>query len=167
MATVQTSPPTVQATPDSRFLIPGVTWDEYLKLLDWMDDRHVRVTYDGNTVELMSPSFEHGRTGSLLGQLVERLSEELDLDICGGNDTTLKSELAKKGLEPDECYWFQNEPRIRHNREIDLSIDPPPDLAIEVEVTRSILDKLAIYSEVGIPEIWRVRGRNTRSPVTR
>lgn len=150
---------TVQATPtaEPRFVIYGVTWEQYLALLDWVGDRHIRITFDGENLELMSPSYEHGRGDSLIGYLVRRLSEELDLDICSSGPTTFKSEQVKKGLEPDECFWFQNEPLIRGKTELDLNVDPPPDLAIEVEVTRSILNRLEIYAALGVPELWRWR----------
>lgn len=148
---------TATATAEARFVIHGVTWEKYLALLDWMGDRHIRVTFDGEDLELMSPSYEHERGGALVGHLIERLSEELDLDICSGGQTTFKSELVEKGLEPDRCYWLRNEPVIRGKTELDLAADPPPDLAVEVEVTSSVLDRPEIYSALGIPEIWRWR----------
>lgn len=152
MATAQAT-----RTAESRFVIHDVTWEEYLALLDWMDDRKIRITFDGENLELMTTSFEHERGASLIGRLIERLSEELDLDICSGGVTTFKSELVKKGLEPDRCYWFANEPLIRGKKELDLTIDPPPDLAVEVEVTSSILNRLEIYAALGVPELWRWR----------
>lgn len=152
MATVQLTKST-----EPRFVVHDVSWEEYLTFLDWMAERHVRIAFDGESLELMTTSFEHERWASLTGRLVERLSESLDLDICSGGTVTLKSELVKRGLEADRCYWLANEPYVRHKRKLDLAVDPPPDLAIEVEVSRSILDRLAIYADLGIPEIWRFR----------
>jgi Uma2 family endonuclease len=83
------------------------------------------------------------------------LTEELRNPIDGGGSTTFKSELLKKGLEPDECYWVANEPRVRGKDEFVWGQDPPPDLAVEVEITRSALPRFDIYASLGIPEVWR------------
>lgn len=152
MATAQAT-----TTTEPRFVIHDVSWEQYLALLDWMGDRQIRISFDGESLELMSPSYEHGRSDSLVGYLIRRLSEELNLDICSSSPVTFKSELAKKGLEPDGCFWFANEPLVRGKTELDLTVDPPPDLAIEVEVSQSTLNRLAIYASLGVPEVWRVR----------
>jgi Uma2 family endonuclease len=162
MATVQASKTSAQTNPAPGMLIHHVSWEEYLKLLDWMDDRHIRVTYDGSTVEIMSPSYEHDYDDWVIGRFVERLCEELAIRYRIGAKTTLKRELVEKGLEADACYWIQNEPAMRGKRKLDLSLVPPPDLAIEVEVSRSVLDRLGIYSALGVPEVWRVRNAKVR-----
>ncbi len=153
MATAQAT----KTTAESRFVIQDVTWESYLALLDWMDGRNVRITFDGERLELMSPSYEHGRGDSLIGYLIRRLSEELEIDICSSSPVTFKSELVQKGLEPDTCFWFQNEPLVRGKRELDLTVDPPPDLVVEVEVRSSILNRLEIYAALRVPELWRWR----------
>jgi Uma2 family endonuclease len=68
--------------------------------------------------------------------------------------------LKEQGLEPDECYYVANEVRVRGKRKLDLKKDPPPDLAVEIEVTRKVLDRLASYSKLGVPEIWRLDGKS-------
>lgn len=151
-----------QTSAESRFVISGVSWEEYLRLLDWMGDRHIRLTYDGSSVEMMSPSYEHDYDDWIIGRLVERLCEELSIRYRIGAKSTLKSALVEKGLEADACYWIQNEPAMRGKRKLDLSLVPPPDLAIEVEVSRSVLDRLGIYSALGVPEVWRVRNTKVR-----
>jgi Uma2 family endonuclease len=154
MATAQT---TAKATGvgEDRILIPGVTWKQYLELLDWMGDRNIRITFDGDCVELMSPSYLHSRGDTLIGRMIEMVCFELDLDICSAAPVTLKTELMERGLEPDRSYWLANEPLVRGKTELDENVDPPPDLVIEVEVTRGILNRIAIYAALGVPEIWR------------
>jgi Uma2 family endonuclease len=68
--------------------------------------------------------------------------------------------MKEQGLEPDECYYVANERRVRGKRKLDLKKDPPPDLAVEVEVTRKILDRLEAYSKLGVREIWRLDGKS-------
>ena len=67
-------------------------------------------------------------------------------------------EAARRGLEPDECYYLQNEPCVRGKGDLDLGVDPPPDLVVEVDLSRSSLDKFAICQSLGIQEIWRFDG---------
>lgn len=106
----------------------------------------------------MSPSVEHEFDNRLLERLVVVLTEELDLNLQSGGSTTFRRRSKKKGIEPDNCHWIANEPRIRGKRRISLKVDPPPDLAIEVDVTSSSLDRLGIYAALQVPEVWRLDG---------
>lgn len=106
----------------------------------------------------MTLSFEHELWSNLLGRLIECLTLELGVPIEGGGSTTFSRAELDRGLEPDECYYLENEPRIRGKTEIDLSVDPPPDLAIEVEISRSAINRLGIYAALGVPEVWRFNG---------
>jgi Uma2 family endonuclease len=85
------------------------------------------------------------------------MAEELDLPLAAGGSVTLRRRKKQRGLEPDRCYWLANEPRIRGKDDINLQVDPPPDLAIEVETTRSLLNRVSIYESLGVPELWRLR----------
>lgn len=152
-----TAPLTAQDS-ERGIILHDVSWDEYISLLEWIGDRRVHVTYDRGTLELMSPSYEHDREKSILARFIEALTLELDLDLQSAGSTTLKNPLVRRGLEPDECYWTRNEPLIRGKRKLDLGVDPPPDLVIEVDVTRSVLDRLEIYAALGVPEVWRFHG---------
>jgi Uma2 family endonuclease len=147
---------------ERRFLIRDVGWQGYLDLLRIIDDRPVRVTYDRGDVELMSPLIKHERKKSLLAQIVEILTEELDIPRMSAGATTLKREDIDRGLEADESYYLYDVSRLRDPDELDLLVDPPPDLAIEIEITRSALDRLGIYGALGVSEIWRFDGRNLR-----
>jgi Uma2 family endonuclease len=85
------------------------------------------------------------------------MAEELDLPLAAGGSVTLRRRKKQRGLEPDRCYWLANEHRIRGKDDINLQVDPPPDLAIEVETTRSLLNRVSIYATLGVPELWRLR----------
>ena len=87
------------------------------------------------------------------------LAEELGIEIKSAGSTTLKLKSANRGIEPDNCYYIQNEIAFRGKQTLDLTTDLPPDLAIEIDITSSSINKLAIYSALGIPEIWRYNGR--------
>lgn len=118
------------------------------------------MTYDRGLLEIMSPSMAHESDKSLLGQLVKLFCLHHRIDICSAASTTFRRSDLRRGFEADESFYIQNEARIRGKREIDLSIDPPPDLVIEVETTRSAINKLALYAEIGVPEVWRYDGQS-------
>jgi Uma2 family endonuclease len=152
MATVSTAPVA------QSLLLMDISWQEYIKLLRIFARRHLRLTYDHGVLEIMTISSEHERYKHLLGRLLEALTEELDVAIAGFGSFTCKRKRKKRGLEPDECYWIASEPLVRGKDTIDLDHDPPPDLAIEVEVTRSALDRMAIYAALRVQEVWRYDG---------
>jgi Uma2 family endonuclease len=107
----------------------------------------------------MTLSHEHEAQDRLLGRLVVVLTEELGLPLKCGGSTTFRRRKKQRGLEPDECYWIAHEAVVRNKDVIDLRTDPPPDLAIEIEITRSALNRMAIYAAIGVPEVWRFDGR--------
>lgn len=148
---------TVQPPRQQRFILYDVPWRTYERLLRVFSDRPgVRLTYDRGTLELMTLSYEHESSGYLLGRFVDTLTEELNLPVSGGGSTTFRRRRRRRGLEPDACWWIASEALVRGKSTIDLRVDPPPDLALEVDVTRSSLDRLAIYAALGIPEVWRL-----------
>jgi Uma2 family endonuclease len=106
----------------------------------------------------MSPLIIHERYKKLFGYMVEAITDELDIPRVAAGATTFNAEILDRGLEPDECYYLANAARLRATDRIDLAIDPPPDLAIEVEITSSLLDKLGVYAALGVPEVWRFDG---------
>src|SRR5687768_11184586 len=152
---------------EGRVLIYNVDWTYYDDVLRRLEDRRLFVTYDTGTLEIMSPSFKHDDTGRLLGLLIHFLADELDVPLKGGRSTTFRREDLAKGLEPDECFYVTNEPRIRGKDAIDLSVDPPPDLAVEVEISRRLLDRVKIYAALGVPELWRHDGTRLQVSILR
>jgi Uma2 family endonuclease len=144
-------------------LLEDVSWQTYERLVNEVNNRNVRLTYDRGRLEIMSPSREHERYAHLLGRIVAILTEELDINMSGGGSMTFKRADVEKGLEPDDCYWIANEPLVREKMELDLTIVPPPDLAIEVDITRSHLNRHSVYAALGVPEIWCFDGQTILS----
>lgn len=150
--------PAMQVQPRNRLVLFNVPWRTYERLLRMFSETQVRITYDRGTLEIMTLTYGHESYSYLLGRFVDTLTEELSLPIAGGGSTTFKRRRKKRGLEPDECYWIANESLVRGKVRINLAKDPPPDLALEIDVTRSSLDRMAIYAALRIPEIWRYDG---------
>jgi len=138
---------------ETRILIPNVAW-EVFESLAASDCAGTRFTYDKGLLEILSPSIEHEWCHRALGRMIETITEELDIPILSAGSTTLKLQLEKRGLEPDECFYLAHEEQMRGKRDLDLTVDPPPDLAIEVDISRSSIDKLSIYADIGVPELW-------------
>jgi Uma2 family endonuclease len=146
------------ARPGNRLTISGVDWEMYTRLLHiFAEHPRVRLTYDRGELEMMSPLLQHDDDGRFLGDLVFVLTEELGLPLKRGGSTTLRRRLKQRGIEADECFWIANASRMA-GRRLDLRTDPPPDLAIEVDVTHSSLDRLGIYAALKVPEVWRLEG---------
>jgi Uma2 family endonuclease len=117
-----------------------------------------RLTYDNGQLEIFMPLPPYERNKKYIARLVEIITMTLSIEICSlGASTWSRKDLAK-GVEADECYYIQNEALLRGKMEIDLKILPPPDLAIEIDMTSLSLPRLPIYAALGIPEIWRFDG---------
>jgi Uma2 family endonuclease len=150
----------VRSATRNRLILSGVDWRTYTRLLRAFEERpNVRLTYDRGTLEIMSPLYKHDHDAEMLGQFVRIMTEELDTTLAAGGSVTLRRRKKMRGLEPDRCYWIANEPRIRGKDDIDLRIDPPPDLAIEVDATHSSLPRVSIYETLGVPELWRLHNK--------
>ncbi|MBN2578664.1 MAG: Uma2 family endonuclease [Pirellulales bacterium] len=152
---------TVTHQPETRILIPNVSWEVFSGLAA-ADCAGTRFAYDQGLLEIMSPSLEHEWSHRLLGRLIEALTEELNIPLLSAGSTTLKLQLKQRGVEPDECYYLTHEAQVRGKFDLDLTVDPPPDLALEVDISRSSLDKLDIYADLGVPELWLYNGENLR-----
>lgn len=142
---------------ENRILLSGISWELYEQLRENEENWHIRMAFDQGRLELMSPSPHHEKFKKLIAQLLEAFTEELGVPRSSLGSTTWKRQKLDKGLEADDCYYILNHHRIRGRHEFDLTVDPPPDLAIETEVSHSIVRRLRIYAALGIPEIWRWR----------
>ena len=141
----------------SGVVFQDVTWDDYEAQLRIVGERPIRVTYDQGTMEVFMPSFGHEDDAYRLGRMVDTLTEELDIAVKAGRTTTHKRQDLDRGAEPDQCYWLGDDARrMAGKRQLDLTIDPPPALAIEVDISHSSLDRLPIFAAIGIPEIWQL-----------
>jgi len=143
-------------------ILENLRWGTYLALLADLGDHRGRLTFADGRLEILSPTPRHEHLKKLLGRLLEAFTEELNIKIQSVSSTTLNRKDLKKGVEADECYYIQNEARVRGKDRIDLKKDPPPDLAIEVEVTKRVLARLPIYAGMGVSEVWRWDGKKLR-----
>ena len=150
--------PAVQTGEFDRILLHEVRWSTYEALLEDLEGRRLRLTYDRGRLEIMTLSTPHEWSKKILARAFEVLTEELDIPIRSGGQQTFRQQLKEKGLEPDECYWVQHEADVRGKSDISLDADPPPDIAVEVEISVSVLDRLAIYAALRVGEIWRYDG---------
>jgi len=137
--------------------LEDVSWDEYERLRDSVGERPIRFTYDEGRLEIMTLSHEHEFERTLLGRFIGFLAAILNIPMRSGGMNTMKQALLEKGLEPDECYWIQHATQMRRKKRLDLDVDPPPDLAIEIDVSHSALNRMAIYAALLVPEVWRWR----------
>jgi Uma2 family endonuclease len=143
-------------------VLRDIDWNGYRSIAESVGESHVRLTYDRGNLEFMTLSHGHERWSGLLGRLIEALTEELDVACQSGGSTTLDREDLERGLEPDRCYYLEHEAAVRDKDQIDLAVDPPPDLAIEVDISRSSLSRMNIYAALGVPEVWRFDGETLR-----
>jgi len=140
-----------------KLILEDVDWQTYQRLLRALDERRIRLTYDQGSLEIMTLSFNHEKIKHLLGLLVVTLAVGLDQAIAGGGSVTMKRRRQSRGLEPDECFWIQNEASMRGKEHFDLRHDPPPDLALEIAISHSSLNRMSIYAALRVPEVWRWR----------
>ena len=145
---------------EERIVLHDVTWETYKQLLvNYQDSSAPRFTYDRGVLEIMSPSTKHESVNHLIELMVEVLAEEMGIDVVALGATTFDREDLQRGFEPDSCFYIEHESRIRGREEVDLTVDPPPDLVIEIDITSSSLEKLPIYAQLDVPEVWRYDGR--------
>ena len=137
-------------------ILHGVSWQTFQRLLADRGERcSVLLAYDRGTVELRMPSQEHEWVKTTLTQVVEAIAFARDLHYRSLGSTTFSREDLARGFEPDACFYLDHADAVILDRPLDLTVDLPPDLVIEVDITRSSLDKLPIYAALGVPEVWR------------
>ncbi|XXY45258.1 Uma2 family endonuclease [Sorangium sp. So ce269] len=127
---------------EQRFVLHGVPWQTYVRLRDELDTPGLRMTFCEGTLELTSPSIDHEAAKTLIARLIEIFALERDVPLHGYGSTTFRREARARGLEPDECYCV-GEP-----------LKEFPDIAIEVVLTSGGIDKLSVYSGLGVREVW-------------
>jgi len=159
---VHTSPteifPLPRSLPEKRVSL-HVNWDGYQTIRTTLgENRSAHLTYYDGILEIMTPLEAHENSSGLIGQFIEILTEELNLNIKTMESTTLDRPELRAGAEPDQGYYIANEPLVR-GKTVDLSIDPPPDLVVEVDITHTDINKNALYAALGVPEFWRYNGK--------
>ncbi len=169
---VLTPPPDILATPlfpfgdEQHLVLRAIDWEMYVAIGEVFRDRPaLRITYDRGTLEFMTTSPAHEKYKQWFGRIIETLAEELGLPIEPAGNMTFQRRDLDRGLEPDQCYWIANEPRVRGRMEWLPDRDPPPDLILEIEVSRTALNRMGIYAALGCPEVWRFNGETLRAAV--
>ncbi|CAD5929202.1 Uma2 family endonuclease [Planktothrix agardhii] len=138
-----------------RVVLYNISWQQFENLLiNLGQTRAARIAYDNGTFEIMTPLPEHEYYKEAIGISIQDIAEELDINYESYGSTTWKREVRLAGIEPDNCFYFQNEAKIRGRLEFNLNQDPPPDLALEIDMTHKSLNRFPIYARLGIPEIW-------------
>lgn len=130
-----------EAESEERILLTGIPWATYVVLRDSIESPHIRMTYLEGWLEIMSPSRQHEGEKKQIARLLELFCLERDIPLFGYGSTTFRKEEKQRGLEPDECY----------SREVYKDI---PDIALEVVKTPGRIDKLDVYRQLGVREVW-------------
>jgi Uma2 family endonuclease len=141
-------------------VLSGIRWQTYEALLNDLGNRRIRLTYDRGNLEIVAPLFRHESYAGVLGRLVTILAATAKVRVKSAWSTTFRRDDLQRGLEPDRCFYIGNLPAILGKLEFDFGHDPPPDLAIEIDIMSSCLDRLGIYAALGVPEVWRFDGKS-------
>lgn len=150
---------TVQSAQQQRVILHGISWETYERLLmDHADRSAPRFTYERGKLEIMRRTPEHQWYAWALARLVEAVAERVNVDFVNLGSTTFRREDMHRGFEPDGCFYIQHVAEVRARDRIDLRVDPPPDLVIEVDITHASLPKLPIFAQFGVAEVWRYDG---------
>lgn len=153
--------PAKEAPPaEQRLLLRGLDWTRYRKISEALTGVAVQLPYDRGELELVTTSRLHEIFSRCIGLLINVLAEEFGLSLDGCGRMTCDREDLERGIEPDECFYITHEPAVRGKAQLDLSTDPPPDLGIEVDISRGSLVRMPIYAALGVPEVWAVRWPN-------
>jgi Uma2 family endonuclease len=152
-----------RATAEPRVLLSGVGWDDYVAIGRIFHDRpSLRLTYDRGALEIMTTSPEHERVKKLLARLIETLAEEYGMEVATAGNMTFRSGDLARGLEADDCFWIAAEARMRTRDDWVAGEDPPPDLVLEVEISRSAVPRMPLYAALGVREVWRCDGETVQ-----
>ncbi len=143
---------------DQRVYLGHVSWSTYVELSDSAESPRGRLAYDNGVLEIMSPSTLHESLKRFIGRLIEIWTMEQSIEIRSVSSTTFRRPDLFKGVEADESYYVRSVEVVRHVPEIDLRIHPPPDLVVEIDVSRSSALKMNIYAALEVAEVWRFDG---------
>jgi Uma2 family endonuclease len=151
-------PPKIKLEARQRFVLWNLGWDAYEKIVEALNEQHVRTTYDRGDLELMSPLPIHVTIKVWFHHFMLALALELGLSLRSMAQTTFRRRDRDRGLEPDDCYYLASMNAVVDWDTLNLDRDPPPDIALEVDITRSCLDRMDVYAGLGVPEVWRFDG---------
>ncbi|WP_088890554.1 Uma2 family endonuclease [Leptolyngbya ohadii] len=145
----------IDVPPGQQILLHKVSWEEFEAIVQELNDRpSLRLAYCDGMLEIMTPLPEHEYFKETIGDAIKDMAEALELDYESYGSTTWRQQAKQAGIEADNCFYFQNEAIVRGRIDLDLAQDPPPDLALEIDVTSKSLARFPIYLRLGIPELW-------------
>ena len=150
------------ATPvgEKRMAFRDLDWSGFQQIRQLLTERtRTRFTYDSGVLEITMPLELHERLARLIELFIRILVVEQGLKLKSMGSTTLEREDLLKSAEPDNGYYIQNYPLVA-DHEVDLAVDPPPDLVVEVDITHTDINKDLLYAKLGVPEFWRFDGNN-------
>ncbi len=150
---------TLLAPPDEIIRLSGISWTTYETLLEELRDRHLRLTYNRGNLEIMAPSPEHELNKRVLGRFIETIAEEFEVSIYPLGSTTFKQPKLS-GAEPDECFYIRNIAAVQGKKRLNMEEDPPPDLVLEVDITSSSQNRLQVYVDLRVAEVWIYNGES-------
>jgi len=141
---------------EQKVILHDISWETYERLLAEHDPGPgIRFTYDEGNLQIVVLSTRHEMPNRLLALLVEVIAGEWKLAVLQAGSVTLKRPDLHKGFEPDTCFYFRHIEHVMSKEKLDLTEDPPPDLVIEVDISRPSLNKFPLFAAVGIGEVWR------------
>ncbi|MFN6214588.1 MAG: Uma2 family endonuclease [Microcystis sp.] len=159
MVTVPLELNTEQIRGEKRVVFNHLSWLSYQQILQAVgENNRAHLFYDRGTLEITMTLEEHEFYRELIGLFIRILVVELGLKIKSMGSTTLAREDLERGAEPDNAYYIQNQAKVLGKR-INLTEDPPPDLVVEVDITHTDINKLALYARLGVPDLWRFNGQ--------
>jgi len=144
-------------------VLDGASWELYESLLADPACQKFRITYDNGELEMMAPLPVHEVWRRVFSRLIDLMATDLPIRVVPLGSTTFRRKDLGKGLEPDDCYYVQNAKAVVGKTEFDFDVDPPPDLAIEIDITRRSVPREPIYAALGIQELWRFNGRKLQA----
>ncbi len=154
-----TSTPPQQSSEEKLITLTGIKWLTFKAIMsDVGDGRAWRIAYAEGVLEIRMPLTEHEEPKGMIESFVEAFADELDMEVRKLGALTLEREDLARAIEPDSCFYVQNESVVR-GKSINLPADPPPDLVVESDYTSSSLNKFSIYASLGVSEIWRYRNQ--------
>lgn len=144
-------------------IINDVPWEDYEELLTQMENKPgYRVTYDEGRLMIMSPRSDHEYPKEVVYRLATALAEETDTLLETFGSTTYRRKRKAKGAEPDTSFYVQHAELMVGHIDLDLEVDPPPDVVVEIDTTNESSVKFPIYAALGVNEIWLYDGTQTR-----
>jgi Uma2 family endonuclease len=147
---------------EDRVVLRDLTYEFYKKFCEDIGRQPAKLAFWNGDLEIMKSRPLHEFYKKMLGRLIDFMALELNIPVAFGGSMTLQRDDLKVGLEPDDCWWIAHEAIVRTRMEFDFCVDPPPDLAIDVELVRSYVSRSSIFAAIGIPEVWRFDGKRLR-----